>query len=398
MQVGRCIRTGKIHQNYYPEPVELVKGRSYVIAGAPLMNLIHQGYMKLEENPSKQWEAIHTPYNGEDLNGKKILVQRTGGIGDWLFISASLRYIREKYSGVHVRGVMGKQYQPMFRYSPYIDKLVDLPYPIEYAKGTDYQVLFENKIENNPEAEWKNAYDLMASSFFIEKELPNSYKIPQVFTGPENDKVVKDCLKCEYVGDEPKIVLQLWASSPVRTMDINFWRRYIDFLMKRDKDVKIFLVANPAHKWEAEKFKDSLLDPVHKRRVVNYCHYATEVLDSAALVKISHHTVAPDSAINHIAAAVDKPCIGIFGGFLGHVRLKYYPKAMWIQPDVTKYPCYPCWQHIYDSCQTAHNEGIQAKGCAPCINSIDPEKIASMSLMLLRGETFETGEYDANED
>jgi len=43
---------------------------------------------------SYPFETVYKPYKGEDLTGKKIMVFRTGGIGDIFFINPVFRHLK----------------------------------------------------------------------------------------------------------------------------------------------------------------------------------------------------------------------------------------------------------------------------------------------------------------
>ena len=130
------------------------------------------------------------------------------------------------------------------------------------------------------------------------------------------------------------VVMQLRASSPIRTPRHSFWTKIIDELNERGYNV--VLTDNPR---QAENI-DEFIRMIKKQDMIfNFCKYSESIAHSIALTKLSTAVMATDSALLHIAASLDIPCFGIFGPFPGHIRLKTYPKAAWVD---AKKECAPC--------------------------------------------------------
>ena len=71
--------------------------------------------------------------------------------------------------------------------------------------------------------------------------------------------------------------------------------------------------------------------------------------------------------MNHIAASLDVPAVGIMGPFPGQIRFKTYPKMDWI--DTTR-PCSPCFLHGHRPCKEAKSDGF-----SPCYDVISTDMI-----------------------
>ena len=71
--------------------------------------------------------------------------------------------------------------------------------------------------------------------------------------------------------------------------------------------------------------------------------------------------------MSHIAASLGIPCYGIFGPFPGHIRLKTYPKAKWVD---AKRDCVSCFIHGHTPCPEAGSDGF-----SPCYDEIDIKKV-----------------------
>ena len=66
------------------------------------------------------------------------------------------------------------------------------------------------------------------------------------------------------------------------------------------------------------------------------------IRQSASLVSVCDCIIAPDSAITHIAGALDVPCVAVYGSFPSLLRTAYQPKTIAIQGEGK---CAPCMHH-----------------------------------------------------
>ena len=355
--IAEASRSIRFVQNWFKEQ-ELVKKQKYVM-GLGVYQQLHydQRGMKILKPTSLRFKNIYRPYLGQNAEDKTILVFRTGGIGDLLFIQPNLRYLKEKYENCTIKFACGPQYQPMVENWDCVDKVLDLPFLVSDLIKSDYHMLFEGVIERCKQAEKDNAYNLF--SRWLGLDLPDEMLIPK--QTPKED-LVNDCV--HILGDEfglksedGFIVMQLRASSPVRTPKHAFWIKIINELNKRNFNV--VLTDNPRQADNIDKFVNMLDDPT---KTFNFCKYSKSIDYSIALTSLSDGAIATDSAISHIAASMDIPCFGIFGPFPGDIRLKTYPKAKWVN---AKRHCAPCFIHSQKPCPQASSDGY-----SPCYDEL----------------------------
>jgi ADP-heptose:LPS heptosyltransferase len=194
--------------------------------------------------------------------------------------------------------------------------------------------------------------------------LPDELLIPKQTPDP---KLVESCRKIldEWRGwqlHKDFIVIQLRASSPIRTPNPDFWRKLINKLTRRK--IRVVFVDNPKQAGNIDAFMTTLSK--NKTRVFNFAKYSESIGDTIALTSLSKGVVATDSALLHIAASLDLPCYGIYGPFPGEIRLATYPKAKWV--DAKRF-CAPCFIHSPRPCKYAEKNGY-----SPCYgNLIDKE-------------------------
>lgn len=356
--IARATKSLRFVQNHFKQQ-ELKKKVSYVM-GLGVYQQLHSdpryGSKILKPSPIK-FKNLYKPYRGQDLSGKTLLVFRTGGIGDLLFIQPNLLYLKEQYPDCTIKFACGPQYQPMVETWDCIDKVLDLPFQLSDLKSSDYHALFEGVIERCRLAETENAYNLF--SRWLGLDLPDELLVPS--QKPKEEKV-EECLKIlnDWNVEPGKfIITQLRASSPIRTPRPKFWANIINECTSRGYNVLI--TDNPRQTEHIDEFIKRFVND--KDKVFNFCQHSKTLDYSIALTSLCKCVIATDSALNHIAASLDVPCFGIYGPFPGHIRFKTYPKAKWID-GVKK--CSPCYIHGHTPCPSSGPDGF-----SPCYDTID---------------------------
>lgn len=370
--IAKAIKNFSFIQNYF-KMQQLKKNVSYVMGLGVFQQLqFETGTSKKILKPSPiKFKNIYTPYEGQDLNGKSILVFRTGGIGDLLFIQPNLRWIKKHYPDSHIMFACGPQYQPMVENWDCIDELLDLPFTFSKLKQADYHVLFEGVIERCKQAHTDNAYNLF--SRWIKLDLPDDELVPaqepKEHCMDETGKILDEW----GIKDKPFVVMQLRASSLIRTPRHEFWVELMDRI--NDSGYDVVLTDNPMQKDAIEEFRKRVKNP---DRVFNFCQHSKSLDYSIALIKYAKLVLATDSAMNHIAASLGTACFGIYGPFPGFIRLKTYPKADWID---SKKNCSPCFIHGHEACPQAGKDGY-----SPCYDELDKDTIMRRVLRLLEND------------
>jgi len=349
-------------QNYATEQ-ELKKKNKYVMGLGVFQQLFcnPQSSKKKYLKPSSiKFKNIYRPYIGQDLTDKSLLIFRTGGIGDLLFIQPNLIYLKDKYPTCKILFACGPQYQSMVETWDCVDEVLDLPFSAKVLIESDYHALFEGVIERCKLAETANAYNLFSE--WMGLSLPDEYLLPR--QEPKEDKVefCKEKLDKWNLKGKDFIVMQLRASSPIRTPRPQFWIKIVDELT--DRGYKIVLTDNPRQSVYVNEFIKLCKN---QDKVFNFCKHSLTLDYSIALISLAKGVIATDSALNHIAASMDVACYGIYGPFPGKIRLKTYPKSKWID---AQRECAPCFIHSPRPCPRAHKDKF-----SPCYDNIDIEKI-----------------------
>jgi ADP-heptose:LPS heptosyltransferase len=224
-------------------------------------------------------------------------------------------------------------------------------------------MLFEGVIERCKEAEKTNAYNLFSN--WLGLNLPDNILIPE--QEPKEDLLEE----CKHIldkwGVDDFILMQLRASSPIRTPRHQFWIKIIDELNRRGR--KVLLTDNPRQADNIDTFIKKL---EHPDCTFNFCEHSKSIDYTIALTSMAKGAVATDSALGHIAASLEVKYVGIYGPFPGYIRLKTYPLAKWI--DAPRH-CAPCFIHGHTPCRYA-----AADGYSPCYDELinTDEKLNSL--------------------
>lgn len=352
--IGECIRGVTFEQNKFKEQ-QLKKRVRYVMA-LGIYQQLHYIYGRRILKPSgMKFKNLYRPYTGQNLDDKSLLVTRTGGVGDLLFIQPNLVYLKEKFPTCNIKFACGPQYQAMVETWDCIDEVLDLPFTVTQLINSDYHAVFEGVIERCNEAKTSNAYNLFSK--WLELNLPDEKLRPK--QKPKEEKV-EECLEILKEWDlenKPFIVIQIRASSPVRTPRPSFWINLIDKLT--DRDFNILITDSPHQSENIEKFISGL---DNKHLIFNFCEHSKSIDYTIAITSLSKLAISTDSALIHIAQSVGTPIFGIYGPFPAFVRLKTYKNVDWVEG---KLDCSPCFIHGQKPCPKSRGD------YSPCYDTID---------------------------
>lgn len=368
--VGKALRSIKYFQNKFPQ--YLTKGKSYVMGLGVYMQLSYdkQTKVKILKPGDVKFKNLYKKYNGQDLNNKTILFMRTGGIGDLLFIKPNIDYLKQKYPTCKVIFACGTQYHGMVRNWKCIDKLIELPFELEFLREADYHGIFEGVIERCLLAEKENCYRLFTK--WLGLNLPDEYLVPK--QTPEADKVeeVRNILQKENF--DKFLTLQVRASSPIRTPSPSFWSRIVNQLVKNG--VKLVILDSPHMSEQIDKLKKYFFND--SENILNFTKYSKDLSYAIAAVSLSRGSITTDSSIAHITESLNKPIFSIYGPFPGKIRLATYKNAYWVDAEKE---CCPCFIHSQQPCPHSDQNGYPL-----CFNNIDTDDFSKKVLEYWRSD------------
>jgi ADP-heptose:LPS heptosyltransferase len=358
--IADCIKNIAFIQNHFKSQ-NLKKKNKYVMS----LGIYQQLHYDMERNikilkPSKiKFQNIYRPYSGQNLDNKILFVSRTGGIGDILFIQPNLVYLKNKYPTCKIIFGCGPQYQSMLEGWDCIDEIVNIPFPFSNLMKSDYHLFFEGVIERCKKAEKKNAYNLFSEwmGLNLEDKLLCPKQKPKIEKVYECKKILKEKFN---IKEKDFIIIQMKASSPIRTPEPNWWLKIINKLTYMGYNILISDLPN-----EADGI-DNFINYVNdKNKVFNFSKYSKTLDYCIAMTSLAQMILSVDSSLIHIAASLNIKSFGIFGPFPGKIRLSTYPNAYWIDANTN---CSPCFIHGSNPCKKAIENN---KKYSPCYQYID---------------------------
>jgi ADP-heptose:LPS heptosyltransferase len=286
-------------------------------------------------------------YDSQNLNGKTLMVWRTGGIGDLLFIRPILVHLARKYPNCNITLATRQRYESMIQ--NWGDCLTGASYmPIltpQTVDAADYHLSFQGLIETCKEATTTDVHDLFARNAGID---PDEIE----WTAP---------MAVDKQTDSGYAVIQSSASALVRTPYIGTIIRAINAVTETGR--RVYVSDSPE---KARAVDDIISCCRHKERVVNFARISEKILDAITLVTYADLVIGPDSSHIHMAGVQGVPAVGIYGPFPGKCRLTRYKNVKYIEPEPSEVcefggrhcfrhqylECpgqYACWQHLDDS-------------------------------------------------
>jgi len=306
-----------------------------------------------EEVPGDE-TLLNRPYRGEDLTGKRVLVMRSGGIGDLLFIQPSLRYLKKRYPTCRFWFATAISNLPLVSGWDCVSEAIPLPLPLKKLQECDYFMNFYGLIEFCRDAERQNAYFLFAE-FWGLTGLGPEYLRPVLEARKPRVKTVQKTLAALHL-ERGFVYLQVRTSAINRTPQLSIFFVLMEKLLRLGIPVAICDQACDSAKmdviiaafWLIQRNKKSPLTE-HPERLVNLSSISRDLQDMIAIISQSRFVIAPDSSSLHIAGGLGIPFYGIFTSFPAELRVATYPEAHYSQPQfddaICKYGGRHCFLH-----------------------------------------------------
>lgn len=280
---------------------------------------------------SEDIRDIWKPYDlSIDINNKKLLIQRTAGIGDLVFISPLIRLIKENNPDTSIGIACMAQYAGILKAVPDIDKIHNVPLPLSVVKNYDYHLSFMYSIESETGTENdENCYDLLLSTI-TEENIPDDYKKPFL------KKITSS--KIDYTN---LVGIQPFSGVPIRDLPRDLVVNLIKKLNHMGKTV--YIIANPTE----HKLID-LANLCKDMKVVMPSAFpeAKDVYETCKIIKNCEFIITSDSAFAHIGPGLGIKTISIYGPFSAKSRTKYYNNSWSIDTQ----PSCRCRQHTMGNC------------------------------------------------
>ena len=307
--------------------------------------------------------------------GENILVIRMGGIGDLIMLTPSLRALKKFYPKKHITLATKPEHVVVLSGLPYIDEVIT----IKEANEERYDSVIDLRYRvESPEVGGSldtglykavNRIDMFGKLIGVEVEDRQVDVNLDKSLIPEIRKLLSYNRRFRWLG------IQATCTSNLRTMPPEFIPELVEKFAKF-KNLKVVLFGNSEF-WYGRSSKVDLKTLKH-RKVVNLIDKITDVSDLVALCSLMDYIIAPDTAAVHIAGALKKPCIAVFGNMPPFLRTKYYSTVTTLYPE-GELECIPCYDftnpcEYYKSLPT-HEQPVGGK----CMYLLTPSRIFSVA-------------------
>lgn len=291
---------------------------------------------------STSMEKYWKPYSIEkNLNGKKLLIQRTSGFGDILFISPLIKEIRKRYPQVKVIDfACERHYKEILTIIPGIDNHIDVPIKEATLKEYDYHLSFMQLLENGEETDI-NVYKTYFNNIGV---VDPRYEMLMPNVDPELPIIANKHKKV--VGIQP------FAAIPIRDLHTEFITNIIQELAKMQFHV-VLLVERSEQRLAT--LSNLVNYPVSY--LFDYLPENSTIVDAASFVKGLDWVVSCDSVFAHLAPALGVNTVSVYGPFAANSRTKYYSNSWSVDTN----PGCRCRLHTVGAC-------LEYGYPSPCMN------------------------------
>jgi ADP-heptose:LPS heptosyltransferase len=310
-------------------------------------------------NVMQIWEGVPVSKVSK-VHHKGTVVLRYGGLGDLIMLTSSLLAYKEKYPRKKLYLATLPIHVPIFKPLPFLSGCVALSslHYSSYDEYLDMRAVVEPPSIAEGRTSWEKYTTMDRSDIF--DEAMGVYPAKKRFTIPVNDLDVRR-MKGYFDPWTKKIIgINVSVPAPIRSI-IPEYIEPLCRLLLADPDVTVALFG------QTTGYNEFLRD-VKGEGIINVVDKTT-VGEMVGLVSIVDLSITGDTGSLHIAGALGKRCLGLFGNINPRTRTTYYSTVKTIFP-IGELPCIPCWDGP-NRCQDAKDLRSM------CMGLITPERIMS---------------------
>ncbi len=303
-----------------------------------------------------------------DYNGKKILIQRAGGFGDIILMTPVLREMKRRWPTCHISIACMQHYGVVLHGLPYIDELLPFPTPLEAAEAHDVWIFYENAIEKDPRAHELHMTDLFAEiaglSMGDDVDRRPEYRVRPSEAIWANEAYPRNGNK--------RIAIQVAASGRCRRYHL--LGDLLNELVK--KGFEVFLLGTEN---DIPALRGKRLTP----QIRNLTEIGLTFRQSCAVLNTVDCLIGPDSALTHIAGALNIPAVALYGAFPWKLRTLYSPSVSAIQGTGA---CSPCFHHNLGTMEKHFPDHCPSKekGICQVMGTITPTRVIERVEKIMR--------------
>ena len=345
---------------------KLFNNCDYIMPLGIYVNMVQGSRNTTSIRPSKvKFAELFKRYKGQNLSGKKLLIWRFGGFGDLMFAQPLVKYLKETYPTCKIIFATSPSCIDLLQGWPkgLIDNAVTIPFNADLLKHTDYHLTFEGSIERCDEAREIDAFEVfqkVANLGFDLNKYPTSLK-----------PIAEISLKLAPYVPENTVALQIRSTSPARSLSMPKVRLLTEKLIEAGYNVGFWDGINIFHNIDDFMLNQFFSMP---EKVHNLARFSRDINWGIALLAHCKGLIGVDSAGTHLAAALNKPVVGLYGPIKSNLRVGRYKNAIGLDVADGWDEClkYPCFAH---NVTLAHCPYIQQHKPVGCMEDIDVDRI-----------------------
>jgi len=289
------------------------------------------------------------PWNGnltKKLDADTILLIRSGGAGDLLFLTPAIRALKKRLPWVKIYVATLYEYRWILATNPYIESIIDFPMEESRCHEFDWIIPLEGAIEN---AKDKHAVDVIAEACGV--ELADKQTEYHPFYQPE----YYDALFPRKAGKK-RIAVQAISNSPVRT----YPKMNHVFGMLDNMGYETVIYGEPCKL------------PTKGRNVIDLTTAGMSWQQNVDMLQTCDGMVGPDSSITHFAASLSIPTVAVYGSFPWQLRTAYQPSVRALSGNGE---CAGCQWHGNGGRVFPEGKPCNEAGKCVVLDSVDPERV-----------------------
>ncbi len=313
----------------------------------------------------------HRPFRDDrDWNGKRLLFMRAGGFGDLILLTPVLREIKRRWPTCHIAVSTMTHYAAVYEGLDFVNEIVPFPLPWSIAEEFGAWTFYENAIEKNP-----RAHDLHMTELFgelagvgkIENLLP-AYKISA-------SEAIWAQVQYPRIPNMRRVCVQHATSAKCRI----YSEMGLVCSLLEQRGWEVLLLGQKGGPFEPKLPTDDKLPP----NLRNLIAAGLTFRQSAAVINTADVFIGPDSALLHIAGALEVPAVGLYGPFPWQLRTAHCPTTVAISGTGD---CAPCNHHVNATMRNHFPANCPSASTGYCqvLKEIKPERVATKADQIAR--------------
>jgi ADP-heptose:LPS heptosyltransferase len=288
---------------------------------------------------------IHNLVNG--IHAPDICIRRGEGIGDILMSTPIAKFLHQQFPGCKITYATNTNYLKgalieTLQNNPFVQNIIPwtniVPEEFDAILDLHCPCVAHEQVKNGVPPNPISRMDLFARHIGVTL----SDRKP-IFVPTEQELVeAKTWLATKLrLGDKKLICIAPFASNIQRSIEPDIMKDVARTLRSTLRNVKILLFTH-----DSDYTKDVYWDGCADEEIKN-----AGVRKIASLIYYSSLIICPDSAMLHLAAALDKKVLAIFGHTDARARTDQYPTATAYWPGKRACQLCPCWYSEIGKCR-----------------------------------------------